>query len=132
MADAELVLALLRQTLGALETIARRFAPVQSPEDFTSSDAGMEKLDAICMQLIAVGESVKNLHKVTEGELLPQYPEVEWKKVMGMRDVISHHYFDVDAELAYAVCAGSVPAMAALLRQMILDLSLSAQGPQAE
>ncbi len=51
----------------------------------------MEKLDAICMQLLALGESVKNLDKVTDGTLLQQYPSIEWKRVMGMRDVISHH-----------------------------------------
>lgn len=27
---------------------------------------------------------------------------VEWK-IMGMRDVIAHHYFDVDAEVVYGV-----------------------------
>ncbi len=54
--------------------------------------------------LIALGESVKNLDKVTEGQLLIRYPAVEWKRVMGMRDVISHHYFDVDAEVVYSVC----------------------------
>ena len=31
-------------------------------EGFTRSDGGMEKLDSICMQLIAVGEVLKNLN----------------------------------------------------------------------
>ena len=53
-------------------------------------------LDATCMLLIAIGESLKNLDKVTEGRLLPTYPSIPWKQVKGMRDIISHHYFDVD------------------------------------
>jgi uncharacterized protein with HEPN domain len=65
----------------------------------------LEKLDAICMQLIAIGEGVKNLDKVTDGSLLVGYPQIDWKRVMGMRDTLSHHYFDVDAEAVYAVCA---------------------------
>ena len=48
------------------------------------------------MLLIAIGESLKNLDKVTEGRLLPTYPSIPWKQVKGMRDIISHHYFDVD------------------------------------
>ena len=56
------------------------------------------------MQLIAIGESVKNLDKVTNNSLLIHYPLVEWKQVMGMRDVLSHHYFDLDAELVFSVC----------------------------
>jgi hypothetical protein len=42
----------------------RRFEPVTSVEDFTGSPSGMEKLDSICMLLIAVGEGLKNLEKI--------------------------------------------------------------------
>jgi uncharacterized protein with HEPN domain len=42
------------------------------------------------MQLNALGESTKNLDKVAGGSLLPRYPDVEWRRVMGMRDVLSH------------------------------------------
>lgn len=48
------------------------------------------------MLLIAIGESLKNLDKVTEGKLLPTYPSIPWKQVKGMRDIVSHHYFDID------------------------------------
>jgi len=47
------------------EPSLRRFEAVQSPGDFTDSEAGMEKLDGICMQPIAIGEGLKNLDKVT-------------------------------------------------------------------
>lgn len=50
------------------------------------------------MKLSAVGESVKNLDKITKREFLSNYPEIPWKNVMGVRDVIVHHYFEVDAE----------------------------------
>lgn len=68
---------ILHQILWSAETIAKRFEPVTSAQDFLVSDAGLEKLDAICMQLIAIGESLKNLDKVTEGALLLRYPQVE-------------------------------------------------------
>ena len=60
MYDIELVREILRQVLCSAQTIAKRFAPITSPEDFVSSEEGLEKLDAICMQLIAIGESVKS------------------------------------------------------------------------
>jgi len=71
---------------------------------FTVTPEGMEKLDSICMQLIAIGESLKNIDKITNKELLIQYPQVDWKGAKGMRDIISHHYFDVDANDIYFVC----------------------------
>ncbi|MBW2179933.1 MAG: DUF86 domain-containing protein, partial [Deltaproteobacteria bacterium] len=48
-----------------------------------------------------IGESLKNLDKVTENSLLPSYPEVEWKKAMALRDIISHHYFDINVEAIF-------------------------------
>lgn len=123
MYDVALARAILGQIDQALQIIQRRFAPVTSPDDFTSSDAGMEKLDAICMQLIAVGEAVKYVDKLTSGTLLARYPEVEWKQVMGMRDVLSHHYFDVDAEIVFSVCKAHIPHMSIVVQRIILDLA---------
>lgn len=68
--DQNLALEILSQILRSTQTILKRFEPIQSVEDFVESEAGMEKLDAICMQLIAIGESLKNLDKVTKGSLL--------------------------------------------------------------
>lgn len=122
MSDPALVQELLHQILHAAQTISRRFTPINSPDDFTRSDEGMEKLDAICMQLIALGESVKNLDKVTQGALLAQYPSIEWKRVMGMRDVISHHYFDLDADVVYTVCTDHIEPLADVVRRMLAEL----------
>ena len=74
------------------------------------------------MQLIAIGESIKNLDKVTTGELLSQYPVIEWKRVMGMRDVLSHHYFDLDAEIVYNVCDQHIPKLLIAIEQMQNEL----------
>ncbi len=122
MFDVALTREILSQIYGATQTISRRFLLINSPLDFTGSDEGMEKLDAICMQLIAIGESVKNLDKVTAGALLANYPEFEWKRVMGLRDILSHHYFDIDAEIIYEVCADHVPALAEIVHRMLGDL----------
>lgn len=54
--------------------------------------------------------------------MLAQYPEMEWQKVKGMRDVISHHYFDVDAEVIYAVCTDHINKLEQVIQRMISDL----------
>jgi uncharacterized protein with HEPN domain len=96
--------------------------PIKSANDFTDSDSGMEKLDAICMQLIAIGEALKNLDKITNDSLLPKYPEIEWKKVKGMRDIITHHYFDIDAEAIYKVCEDHIEQLATVVKKIIQEL----------
>lgn len=87
----------------AINRLQERTKNILSVDDFLTSPVGMEKLDAACMVLIAIGESIKNLDKVSEGKLLPTYPSIPWKRVMGIRDIMAHHYFEVDADVVYEV-----------------------------
>lgn len=75
-------------------------------------------LDGICMKLIAVGESIKRLDKITAGELLPRYPDIPWRDIMGMRDIIVHHYFEVDADVVFATVRENVPPLLATIYEM--------------
>jgi len=77
MSDRKMLIDILNQTLDATKSVVRRFKPVGSVDYFTNSDAGAEKLDAICMLLIAIGESLKKIDKITNKTLLVQYPEID-------------------------------------------------------
>ncbi|MHB8233003.1 MAG: HepT-like ribonuclease domain-containing protein [bacterium] len=121
MYDKELLLETLIQIHKLTETILFRLEPVKNVSDFTDSPAGMEKLDSICMPLIAIGESLKKLDKITEGELFKKYPEIEWKKAIGMRNIISHQYFDIDAEAVFQACNIEIPRLANTIEKMIED-----------
>ena len=74
------------------------------------------------MKLSAIGESVKNLDKITEHKLLSGYPEIPWKDVMGIRDFIAHHYFEVDADVIFSICKNDVPVLLSVITRMIEDL----------
>jgi len=122
MYDRELALEILIQIYRSTQTILKRFELVKAVEDFTGSDAGMEKLDSICMQLIAIGEGLKNFDKVTNNSVLPKYPQVEWKKAKGLRDIISHHYFDVNAEAIFKVCKDHIAVLGETIRKIIDEI----------
>ncbi len=122
MYDVELVREILRQIFEAGKRIERRFSLVRHSDDFLAGDDGLDRLDAICMMLIAIGESLKNLDKLTDGGLLAQYPDVDWKGAKGARDIISHHYFDLNAEAVYGICLNDVPVLTATVERMIVDL----------
>ena len=122
MHDKELILEILKQIFDSTQKILKRFEPIKSANDFTDTEAGLEKLDAICMQLIAIGEALKNLDRITADALLLKYPQVDWKKVKGMRDVISHHYFDIDAEAIYKVCTDHVKILARVIKKIIKEV----------
>ena len=118
MYDRELVIEILEQILTAARRIERRFANIAEPDDFLVSEEGIDRLDAICMMLIAIGENLKNLDKITGGTILPRYPEIDWKGAKGMRDIISHHYFDLDAEVVFSICKDRVPGLIETIMKM--------------
>ena len=74
------------------------------------------------MQLIAIGESLKNIDKITDKELLEKYPQIDWKGAKGMRDIISHHYFDIDANDIYFVCDNKLEELLETIVLMKNDL----------
>ena len=74
---------ILEDILSAIERVEDRTKDIQTIDDFLGSSSGMVLLDATCMLLIAIGESLKSLDKTTEGKLLPTYPSIPWKNVKG-------------------------------------------------
>lgn len=82
MFDEELAAEILSQIERSTELILQRFSAIHGADDFVDNDTGLEKLDAICMQLIAIGESLKNFDKITEKNIFSKYPEFEWKLKM--------------------------------------------------
>ena len=76
------------------------------------------------MMFIVIGEALKNLDKIsTEGKLLPLYPEVDWNKAKGMRDIITHHYADIDAETVFYTCQRKIPQLLETIRKILKDLT---------
>ena len=106
-----LVLHTLDQLELAIDRLQERTKNIRSADDFLSTPGGMEKLDAACMVLIAIGESVKLLDKVSEKKLLTTYPSIPWKNVMGIRDIMAHHYFEVDADIVYEVISKELESL---------------------
>lgn len=113
---------LTSQIIEAVQKILRRTENIKSSSDFLLDDASLEKLDAVCMQLIAIGEGLKKLDEVTGKKLLTKYPQIEWNRAMGMRDILSHHYFDLNAEIVFNTCKNKLPTMLDTLQIVLKEL----------
>lgn len=123
MFDKELAVDALTQIKETLSKIMTRTSHIHTVEDFYKSESGMILLDSVCMKLVAVGEAIKNLDKITHKELLVKYPSVNWKDVKGMRDIIVHHYFDVDANVILYSLQKEIPDLYSTVCVMLTDLS---------
>src|SRR3989338_7596901 len=64
-----------------------------------------EKQSAVVRQIEIIGEAVKNLPIW----LISEYPEVPWKYIAGMRDIITHSYFKLDLDKVWEVIEKDFP-----------------------
>ena len=122
MFDSGLLLERLQTVLTALERIPRRCAGISQPSDFEASPDGIDRMDAICMILIAAGEEFKKIDRQTEGNLFARYPQVRWRAAIGLRDVLAHGYFDVDTAQLYTICTERIPPLIETLKTMVKDI----------
>ena len=118
-----IALDILEDIHSAIERLEERTIRVHTVDDFLGSSEGMVLLDATCMLLIAIGESLKNLDKTTDGLLLPTYPSVPWKNIKGMRDIIAHHYFDIDADQILWIVKNEISPLKIAIEFFIKELS---------
>lgn len=123
MYDKTIVLDILQAVLSATERIIKKMETIRGPEEFFESEEKRDALDVLCMQLTAIGEGLKQIDKMTGGRLLPNYTQVDWKGLKGIRDIIVHQYFDVGAEAVFDACQNDIPSLRKTLIIIIKDLS---------
>ena len=120
MYDKTLVDDLLHEMLEASEKIVKRCMRASCVDDFMTEE-GQITLDSICMQLIAIGEAVKKIDSLTDKKLFEKYPQINWRAIAAMRDILSHHYFDLNAETVYGVCEEEISPLMETLKTMIKE-----------
>jgi uncharacterized protein with HEPN domain len=74
--------------------------------------------DAVIRRLEIIGEAVKNLPE----SLRAAHPEVPWRDVAGMRDVLIHRYFGVDLELTWSTVQKGLPTLKRQVHEILEQL----------
>jgi len=88
----------------SINIIKKRFNAIESVDDFLIDDNGLEKLDSIILRIQTFGEALKNIDKHHKGYLETVANKEYWSNIIKLRDLISHHYIDIDAETIYMIC----------------------------
>jgi uncharacterized protein with HEPN domain len=122
MYDKSLVIDELQSVKKLLQIVQEWTLHVNSTDDFLLSPNGVILLDAVCMKLLAIGEVIKAIDRRTNKQLFPLYPAIPWKDVMGIRDIIAHHYFEVEADVIFKTVKTGIPPLMTTIQQIINDI----------
>jgi uncharacterized protein with HEPN domain len=71
--------------------------------------------DAVIRNLEIVGEAAKKL----PAQMKRSHPEVEWKKIAGLRDILIHDYFGIDMDIVWDVVQNKLPPLADQVRRIL-------------
>lgn len=112
------ILELLGMVIDSIHIITERTSHFKNGDDFLLSPDNMFTLDGVCMKLIFIGESIKNIDKISKGSIFSKYPSIPWKEIMKQRDLIAHHYFRIDADSIYATIKEDLPYLLDVLMQI--------------
>lgn len=99
-----------------------RTEEVSCVNDFLCTPEGMDLFDATIMRLQVLGEIMKQIDAATSGNLLKHYPEIPWRSVFGLRNIISHEYASVDPMEIVNILKGHLPPLLAVLYRILDDL----------
>ena len=119
MYDKSLIIESLLHIEATLLFVLERTAEIKDPDDFATTPTGMEKLDSATIRLMAVGEEVNKIDKRTKGAFFQQHPEIEWKKIIGFRNIVAHAYFDIDAVTIFEIVKNDVKPLLSTVQKII-------------
>lgn len=74
-------------------------------------------IDAVVRNLEIIGETVKHLPE----DVRSRHPEVDWKKIAGLRGILIHEYFGIDLEIIWDIVKNKVPPLERRVKSMLAE-----------
>lgn len=71
--------------------------------------------DAVLMNFIVIGEMAAKLSE----DFKTNNPEIEWWKIKGLRNIVAHDYFGVDAEEIWQIIHNKIPVLKLFIQNKI-------------
>jgi len=122
MYDKALIIEIIEQLEQLIENLLESTLAILDISQLPNSPDGMLRLNGICMCFIVIGEEVKRIDKFSNKQLLSKYPSIPWKRVMGMRDRMTHGCFQIDIDIVFDTLKNEIPPLLEVLKQMKNDL----------
>jgi len=103
----------LEDILSAIQKI-KSYTSGLSLQDFLQDD---KTFDAVVRNLEVIGEAAKHLPE----EARKRTPDIDWKKIAGLRDILIHEYFGIDGEIVWDVVRHKLPPLETAVNHMLSE-----------
>lgn len=100
-----------------LEAINRIFEYTSESSSADELNNDYRNFDATIMNFVVIGEMVGKLSE----EFRKNHPDVEWQKIKGFRNILTHDYFGIDAEEVWQIIQNKIPVLKADILHIISE-----------
>ena len=119
----DIVLDRFEQIKEAISLINEWCKGYATEDDFLCSPTGMAMLDASILRLQIIGESVRAIDEMTKGELLSKYDTIPWHSIIGLRNIISHDYANVNYTIIVKIIKNNLQLLEETIDRIITEIS---------
>ena len=99
----------------AIRDCANRILDYTMGKSFDEFIENQMLLDAVVRNLEVIGEATKNI----PNDIRQKYPQVEWRKIAGLRDIVIHGYFGIDYEILWDIIQNKIPDLVVKIQEVI-------------
>jgi uncharacterized protein with HEPN domain len=85
--------------------------------DYQTFVNDQKTVDAVLHNLAIIGEAATKLSSEIKNEM----PEIEWRKIIGLRNIVIHEYFGVDQQIVWDIIANKLQPLAEACRRSLKE-----------
>ena len=87
--------------------------------DFEEFKTDKKTMSAVRDQIMIIGEAAGHLPP----EIISNYPEIPWRDIVGMRNVLIHSYFRTDPELLFLAASERINSLEPVIDKIFKEYS---------
>ena len=101
-----------------VEAIARATRYIEPLQDIEAFRQNPQVQDAIVRNIEIVGEAANQIARMAP-DFIPQHPELPWRKMRNMRNIVVHAYFNVDLTIVWRTVREDLPRLKQQIDQLL-------------